>query len=76
MADESENKPKIQSQNLSMEELLDRLNNSNWRIRDEAANALAAIGKPAVEVLLARLGDGSPEIRSSVTEALAKIKNR
>jgi len=46
-----------------------------WGAREEAIEALARIGKPAVEPLIAALNDDVPAIRTGAAESLGKIKD-
>jgi HEAT repeat protein len=57
----------------AMESLLAALRDENSYVRGKAAQALAKIGQPALEPLMADLGNEVPEVRRRVEWTLEQI---
>ena len=61
--------------NVTVEELINSLNDKDWNIRMNAAKTLVEIGEPAVSKLVDSLKDKNWQIRWYVTEILGEIGN-
>jgi HEAT repeat protein len=73
MADDFDGYPEEHDAKLSAGQLLEKIGNSNWRVREAASNALASMGAQVVEPLCAKLWDGAPEVRCAAADTLGRI---
>jgi len=73
MAHETENQSGDSENDFSLEQLVDKLGSSDWRVRDEAADVLVSKGEESVDALISKLWDGAPEVRCTAADALGRI---
>ena len=56
-------------------QLIQKLKDEEWEVRDRAVNALVKIGTSSVEPLIASLKDKNEDVRQGAAEALGEIKD-
>lgn len=59
----------------AVDPLIERLNDPNGAVRQEAVRALGMMGQPAVQPLLERVKEGAPGMRRGAIHALSTIRD-
>ena len=59
----------------AVDPLIERLNDPNGAVRQEAVRALGMMGQPAVQPLLERVKEGSPGMRRGAIHALSTLRD-